>query len=292
MKRNNQAPLAARLWEYQAERSPFIPMVAMAAVSAGVLYRFSHTSFTRYLICVVIITLYLVQVRTADEKKDLEHDNHYYPKRPVQRGLVSLSELATIGRAAIAIQLVLYASFLDPLIFLLGLLSQGYAYLTRREFYVRDWIKPHFFIYYFAHYVQLVILFFVMTDIIHPTSRTAGQLLLFVMLNIAVTELGRKNLPKDQDVAGDTYSSHLGYRGTAIAASLAALLNVAYTAHLMAQNTGPIGWIALPLITTIAVLACAYRYAVKPVKANQTGLANAVMVNYVAAMLGLIVGAR
>src|SRR5580704_1130438 len=150
----HKRPLSLRLWEYQAERSPFVPMVVMAAVTVGVLWRFSHTSIWRYAISTVIVVLYLIQIRVSDEKKDFEHDNDYYKTRPVQRGLITLGELDRVKIFAIFMQLLLYASFLSPQIFLFGLVSQGYAYLTRREFFVRNWIREHFYIYNFSHYVQ------------------------------------------------------------------------------------------------------------------------------------------
>ncbi len=102
----------------------------------------------------MIISLYLIQIRTADEKKDFEHDNKYHPDRPVQRGVVTLNELAIINTMSIVGQLLIYASFANTQIFLLGVLSQSYAFLTRKEFFVRDWIRQHFYIYYISHYVK------------------------------------------------------------------------------------------------------------------------------------------
>jgi 4-hydroxybenzoate polyprenyltransferase len=132
-----QASLAARLWQYQKERSPIIALTIMATTTVGIMARFGSVPVWRYLIAVVIAMLYLIQIRATDEIKDFEHDSHYYPGRPVQRGLVSLDELAAIARYCILGQLILYVSFLNLRILIFGLLSLGYGYLCRREFFAR-----------------------------------------------------------------------------------------------------------------------------------------------------------
>lgn len=284
--------LAARLWDYQAERSPLIPMIIMAAVTVGVLWRFSHASVWRYTASVIIVVLYLIQIRASDEKKDFEHDNQFYRSRPVQRGLVTLGELNSVKWFAVWSQLLLYASFLNWRILLPGLISQGYAYLTRKEFFVRNWIREHFFIYNFSHYIQLIILFFAILNIIEPTGRTYGQLLLFTVLNIAVVELGRKTLAKEADVAKDTYSYYLGYRGTAIAVTVASIINLAVTSWLIWQNPRSLFWLALPALAFLAIVSFANRFGIRPNKSNQELMENSVLLGFVVAMVSVILGAK
>jgi len=289
--RSRQRSLLARLWEYQAERSPFFAMVVLAALIVGVVFHFSHATWLTYLISVVIVVLYLIQIRTSDEKKDFEHDNRYYKNRPVQRGLVTLQELAAVNRVAIVSQLVLYATFWDLHIFALGLISQGYAYLTRKEFFVREWIRQHFFIYNFSHYIQLIILFFAITYIIQPVGISHTQLLIFLVLNIIVVELGRKTKPIKEDVAEDTYSYYFGYKGTAAALIVASLVNLWFIVYMVTQHANMRDWLVLPVAAVIGTAIFAIRYGGNPDKQNQKNMENAVLLTFVASMLGVILGA-
>ena len=63
-------------------------------------------------------------LRIADEHKDFEEDSKYSSYRPVQRGLVTLRELRTIGIALILLQIGT-AVWLD--IRLLGILAIVYV---------------------------------------------------------------------------------------------------------------------------------------------------------------------
>jgi hypothetical protein len=282
--------ILTRLWRYQAERSPLIAIVIMAALTVGVLYHFSKASIIRYLVSVVIVVLYLIQIRASDEKKDFEHDNKYYKNRPVQRGLVSLKELHTVNQIAIVTQLVLYVSFLDLHIFLLGVASQCYAFLTRKEFFVRRWLREHFFLYNISHYIQLIILFFVIIQIIQPTGLSHIQLLLFTILNIAVVELVRKTLPAKDDLARDTYSAHLGYKGAAFAVVLTSIIDAAFSYFLISQHPHRVILIVVPVLALIPVVNYCYHYGINPNKPNQKGMENAVLLMFAASMLSVIIG--
>lgn len=288
--KKDKRPLAVRLWVFQRERAPLYGVLIMAFSTLGVAYVFSEQSLSTYLVAVTILSLYLIQIRTADEKKDFEHDNKYHPNRPVQRGVVSLAELAVINKLSIVGQLLLYASFLDPRIMLLGLLSQGYAFLTKKEFFVRDWIRQHFFIYYFSHYIQLVILFYALVSIIQPTDQSYWLFVLLFMLGVIATEIGRKMFAEEDDTIDDTYSAQLGHTGSAIALSVvssAIVLTVFYFLDKTSQN-----YLALipSVIATGLIYVGAYHYARKPSRKNADNIEKGAGLLYVVAMLSVIFG--
>lgn len=282
--------LVTRLWIYQSERVPLAAIVVLAALTTGVIYRFAETSFYRYLASVVIIVLYLIQIRVSDEKKDFEHDNKFYKNRPVQRGLVTLDELHRIDQFAITTQLVIYASFLNWRIFILGLLSQGYAFLTRREFYIREWLRKHLLTYNLLHQVQLIFLFFAIINIIEPTGISYGQLLLFTLVNIATVELARKTLPASEDAAKDSYSARLGYKGVAVALTIFAILAAIFSVYIISQHPHRAIFIVLPVIALIPITSFAYHYAIDPNKSNQKGIENSAILMFIACMLSVILG--
>jgi hypothetical protein len=284
-------PLLARLWVFQSERAPLYGVLIMALVTCGAIYNFADTPLRNYLTAAAIVALYLLQIRTADEKKDFEHDNKYHPNRPVQRGVVTLSELAVVNKICIAGQLLLFASFLDMRIFVLGLISQGYAVLTKKEFFVREWIRQHFFIYYITHYMQLVILFYAMTQIIQPSGVNPWILVMFFMTGIITTELGRKMYPADEDTTDDTYSAQLGHKGSAIAISAFATLMSLMVFYLIDRGTQHFVVGVLPIMVLGLVYLRAYHYAGDPDKDNSNNIEKASNLMYLTCMLSVILGA-
>lgn len=283
--------LPVRLWIFQRERAPLHGVAIMALVTCGVIYNFADSPLRNYLIAAAIVALYLLQIRTADEKKDFEHDNKFHPNRPVQRGVVTLAELAVVNKLSIALQLLLYASFLDIRIFLLGILSQGYALLTKKEFFVREWIRQHFFIYYITHYMQLVILFYAMTQIIMPAGISPWVFVMFFMTGIITTELGRKMYAVEDDTTDDTYSAQLGHKGSALAISVFATWMTATVFYLINRGGQYFIWGLLPLAVLCLVYFYAYHYAFGPDKKNADNIEKGSNLMYLACMLGVIIGA-
>ncbi len=290
-KKKDTRPLAVRLWVFQRERAPLYAVLIMTLVTTGVAYTFADTPIKNYLVAATIIMLYLLQIRTADEKKDYEHDNKYHPDRPVQRGVVTLQELAVVNKFCIGLQLLLYASFLDWRIFGLGLLSQGYAILTKKEFFVREWIRQHFYIYYLSHYVQLVILFYAMTQIIEPSGVNPWVFVGLFMAGVITTELGRKMFAVEDDTTDDTYSAQLGHSGSAVAISLLATIMTLIAFYLINRGAQDYLWIIAPVISLGLLINNAYHYAIEPNKKNANNIELASNVMYVVTMLSVILGA-
>ncbi len=284
-------PLLIRLWVFQSERAPLYGVLIMALVTNGVIYNFAHSPLRNYLTAVTIVGLYLLQIRTADEKKDFEHDNKFHPNRPVQRGVVTLGELAVVNKISIALQLLLFASFLDKRIMLLGLMSQGYAVLTKKEFFVREWIRKHFYIYYITHYMQLVILFYGMTQIIQPQGINPWIFVMFFMTGIITTELGRKMYPAEEDTTDDTYSAQLGHKGSAFTISLFATWMAVVVFYLISRGTQHFIWVILPIGVLGLLYVNAYHYAIDPNKKNSKNIEKASNLMYLMCMLGVILGA-
>lgn len=290
-RRKDSRLLAARLWAFQAERAPLYGVLTMALITCGVIYNFANSPLRNYLTAVAIVALYLLQIRTADEKKDFEHDNIYHPDRPVQRGVVTLGELAVVNKVSIASQLVLYVSLLDARIMLLGLLSQSYAFLTKKEFFVREWIRQHFFIYYITHYTQLVILFYALAQIIRPNDISPWVFVAFFMSGIVTTELGRKMYPVEEDTTDDTYSAQLGHSGSAIALAVFASMMTSWVFYLIGRGNGAYLWGMFCISVLGMLFFSAFRYAHKPDKPNADRVEKSSNLMYLASMLSVILGA-
>jgi 4-hydroxybenzoate polyprenyltransferase len=153
------------------------------------------------------------QLRVADEFKDFEDDCKYSPQRPVQRGLVSLSELGVLALVLALVQIlaVLVLNFkLLPFLFLVW----AYEFLMAREFFLSSWLRARPFAYLVSHMFILVLsdLFICACDFL-DSSFEPGLLWFFVasFFSGVVIELGRKMKSKNEERPGvETYSQILG----------------------------------------------------------------------------------
>jgi 4-hydroxybenzoate polyprenyltransferase len=253
---------------YQRERFPLAghgPLVAAfsaSAVSFSSILR-GHIAVPSWRACLVAFLtslLFFLQLRIADEFKDYEEDARFRPYRPVQRGLVTLRELAWVGIAGAAAQLALALWLHPPLAWLL---VPAWAYLTlmTREFFIPRWLKSHPVVYMTSHMMILPLVDFYATACdwsVAGLRRPPDGLLWFLAvsyLNGLVIEIGRKTrAPSDEERGVETYTALWGVKG----AVLAWLGAVALTAVAAWQASVRIGMErATVLFLAALVAACA-----------------------------------
>ena len=157
-----------RWWTYQKERFPlsaYIPLMATFGFSS-ISYslhlhkpeaRFSDLSIPQAVTAILTTLFWFMLLRIADEHKDYEEDMQYRPYRPVQRGLVKLSELRAIG-IVLALSLIGMSVWVDWR--LLGLLAMAGLWFTLMslEFGVPKWLKAHPTVYLLSHMLLLPLL--------------------------------------------------------------------------------------------------------------------------------------
>jgi 4-hydroxybenzoate polyprenyltransferase len=145
----------------------------------------------------------------------------------VPRGLVTLGELTTLGRAAGLIQLAL-ALWLAPRLLPFLLAVWGYMALMRHEFFAREWLqgKPVVVILTHMPVMPLIDLYATACDWLPAGARMAAGLRWFLFasfLNGVVVEVGRKiRAPEREEEGVETYTALWG-RHRATAAWLAAM---------------------------------------------------------------------
>lgn len=260
--------LIRRYWIYQWERLPLIPLILMGLIQGSAVMTANDVfSWTRLLAVTVLATAYLLQIRFADEPKDFEHDNKFYPTRPIQRGVITLSELRLLRNAMIIIFFVVALVLQSWTIFLLACLQQLYSLLTRKEFYLRDWLRDHFLTYMFSHYFQLLILSWLTISILQVPE---GQKLIyfgFALLSIAVVEISRKMESADNK-AGDNYSAALGITKSAgYFLGLAVALGI-YTVWILKRIDGNLNALWISLVAVLFTGFYSYQYVKAPNKRN------------------------
>jgi 4-hydroxybenzoate polyprenyltransferase len=241
-------PLFVRLWVYQAERFPLvkhgllIAAFATSGVCVSALLRGSTPDPRAILVALVVLFGFFVQLRVADEHKDLEDDTRFRPERPVPRGLVTLGELRAVALIAAAVQIAATWALHPPLLAALALVW-GWMALMSAEFFAPAWLKARPLLYLVSHMaiMPLIDLYATACDWAPAEAHreTFGfGLAAFLALsfaNGAVIEIARKSwAPEDEREGVDTYSKlwgrpHAGAAiGLALAGGLIAALLVAW----------------------------------------------------------------
>ncbi|MEX2586819.1 MAG: UbiA family prenyltransferase [Actinomycetota bacterium] len=169
-------------------------------------------------------------LRVFDEHKDANLDLRHYPDRLLSRGVITLAELRTVAAAAIAIEL-LSGLLSSPAALLAVVISLFFSWVLLREFFVPAWLRARFMLYAVAH--MLIMPMLTATIFSFTTGRPFWEApwlfwayALADFFAFANWEISRKiRLPEDELPGVDTYSRHLGIRGSLRALHLLRLLN-------------------------------------------------------------------
>jgi len=270
---------ARRWWIYQRERFPLLahgPLIAafsFCAVSFSALLRGAHGWPAAGAIVVAFANSFcaFLQLRLADEFKDLEEDTRYRPYRPVPRGLVTLRQLGWLWAGSALVQASL-ALWLDWR--LLGWLALTWLYLAgmSKEFFVRDWLKARPVTYLWTHMLIMPLIDFYATacDWLPALGGHAphglGWFVATSFCNGIVIEIGRKlRAPEAEEIGVPTYTAQWG-RPRAVAAWLGALAATLLCAGLAARRIG----FVTPVLCVLGVLlslaaAASFSFLKKPV---------------------------
>ena len=215
-----------RYYNYTHSRFPLVPLALHCGLAALVLATISVSDPVASLWNGLIYLLFLLHMRVLDEYKDKSFDDHNYPDRPVQAGLVTLQELKRIGWVNFGLMALLVLAQWPPAGWLIFIFAIGYSALMYREFFIPRFWERSPAQYLLSHQVVLLILF------LGFLSRELGQAppirmlaaILFVYATVLIIELGRK-VNRRYDPRGrettDTYAFVWGSRLTLNLISLA-----------------------------------------------------------------------
>jgi 4-hydroxybenzoate polyprenyltransferase len=297
--------LAARLWEYQAERFPvfkhgiLIVAFGSSAVCLSALLRGGWPNGFAIVVAVLVLFGLFFQLRVADEHKDNEDDTKYRPERPVPRGLITLAELRAVAIVVGAMQLALTA-WLDWRLIGLLLLVWGWLALMTKEFFVPKWLKPRPIAYMVSHMaiMPLIDLYATACDWLpagdgghEGFGLTLGAFLLLSLVNGSSIEIARKCWAPAMEREGvETYSKLWRPARAGIAVMVIILVGLALSAFINVRSGAGL-WMLAGLILVSAWAAwCAIDYAGTPTpktsKAIETASGVFVAANYL--LLGVI----
>lgn len=216
------AGLARRLWLYQAERFPLgKTAVLLAAFSAASISVSAHLAdrplphWSLFVAAWLVAIIFLFQLRTCDELKDLEDDRRYRPERPIPSGLVSLRLILSLASVAALAAIGLTLSITPALLIPLALVWLWLGLMTA-EFFVPAWLKARPFVYLVSHMAIMAFIDLYLTGaewVRHGWLPPAGMwvFLGLSLVNGCVLEIGRKTwAPASERPGVETYSALLG----------------------------------------------------------------------------------
>lgn len=256
-----------RWWTYQRERFPIVANGLLVAAfsfcavsySAQLRGHLAIPPWRELIVAFATSFTFFLQLRIADEFKDFEEDLKYRPYRPVQRGLVSLSELAMLFVLCAVLQASL-AIWFQPKLLVLLLITWIYLALMSKEFFVNDWLRRRPITYMLSHMVimPLIDLYASSTDWINYLSSPPRGLIWFLLAsycNGLVIEIGRKvRSPADEENGVQTYSSLWGAKRAAWIWVFVITLTAALGCVAGSFTTSP--WLVACMLAS-GVVACA-----------------------------------
>ena len=226
---------------YLSERFQIIPLSILVASDILVIYRITYDQnilIWKYVISFIFIILYLFHNRLADDRRDFDFDNKFYPNRAVQKGLINLRQINHLSYIAILFMVIIAGifSFLSLTIFTLLIL---YTLIAKKDFFLPiDFKEKHLFGYNFLNMLQILSLqIFIYVSIIDSLDFThfIYSHILFVFILSIQVEISRKIKP-EKSLANDLYSDRMGM-GRAILLwgvfGIFSIINSAYLAYII-----------------------------------------------------------
>lgn len=297
--------LAARLWEYQAERFPvfkhgaLIAAFGASAVCLSALLRGATPGLLSIVVAVLVLFGLFFQLRVADEHKDNEEDTRYRPERPVPRGLVTLAELRTVAIMVGVFQLMLSALLGWMLVGLLLLVWAWMAVMTK-EFFVPEALKRRPLLYLVSHMMVMPLIDLYATacdwgpagvEAHDGFGLTLGAFLLLSLVNGSAIEIARKSWAPEQEREGvETYSKLWSPERAGVVLMAVLLAGLAISAFVHVRSGAGV-WFLFGLLLSAAWAAwTAIDYAAKPTprasKALELSSGIYVLANYL--LLGVL----
>lgn len=283
--------LVYRFWQYQKERFPLAVLLFTTLVTAGSSWSLSRAPLRLAVLVFFTMLLYMFHSRGFDEVKDYEHDSLNYPERPLQRGLITRPELILLTCGAIILEIIFNLFFNTQKGIFWYFVAFGYSLLTKKEFFIRDWLRNHFFLYNFLHLLQIGIFqIYVYATLAPIRQNVLVWHWLLVLLLVFLMEFARKMRAREADYADDTYSAKLGSKWVSVVYVLIFFVSLFFVQQIIGSSLQLV--LILPVV--IAILACrlAYRYAFYQNAKNSKMVQASAFFFYLACHLTIMLGIK
>jgi 4-hydroxybenzoate polyprenyltransferase len=253
---------------------------------------------TSQIVCLYLaVTLFYFKLRLYDEVKDYELDVVINKHRPLPRGLLNHKDMYKGMIFCILGELTLFQASGVEAYFAL-LIAVLYSLLMYKEFFIREYIRPHLTTYAMTHtivtsFLSLAIFSFLTKESFIKVVQDKN-FLLFAFINwllFNIFEFGRKTfstVEERDDV--DTYSSLFGRKGAALLVISQRVLSAVLIVQLPMFQTKMIviSFVALLLFLLVISLKYIYQDAVKNAKLFRVMSSAYIVIFYLILTVGLV----
>lgn len=270
MSKNNSPSLLARFYLYQKQRFPIIFLLIATfpvVLSSEVVVAQNKAGFLKITLILIASLSYFFHIRVTDEYRDFRHDSIYHNDRPVQKGIMPLADLKKLDIVA-AIILLAVAVFSNIYIFVIALVLVAYTFLARKEFFLAEKIRKHFFIYNAVNLIQMLLLQIFVYSFFFKSFYLNNVIIthfLFIATGTFLFEFLRKiKTPQTESSGKDTYSWHLGFGRSILFYALIVSLNAVLFFVLAAKMSLKLGlWLPTSLLFVVILFLYAYLHWIK-----------------------------
>jgi 4-hydroxybenzoate polyprenyltransferase len=205
--------------KYQQERFPLLVLIPISLSGViGTSVVLGVHSWLTILLATCLTVTFLFHIRVIDEIRDFSHDTTFHPHRPIQKNIISIKELKILRR--VSLLLFFGISLFSFNTFMIATILFVYSSLAGRDFFSANRIRKHFHIYNILNMIQLMglqIVVYTMFNWNYHFSKIIIAHIILVFLLSALIEVVRKiKLEENETLGRDTYSHHLGYKGSII----------------------------------------------------------------------------
>ncbi len=235
-------------------------MIQNSTLDFRIFFEMLFQAIFSYLSLYLGVIFFYFKLRLYDEIKDYELDCVINPLRPLPRGLLKHQDLYYGIAVCLIIEQLCFIPFgINAQLLLLA--AQAYSLLMYKEFFIRDYIRPHLTIYAIIHTVVTSFLTFAILGALKNQSfleSYTDHTNLYIALNnwilFNIFEFGRKTYAKEEEREGvDSYSSLF----TPYGAFLLQLIQIILSHFFIFQIFGKNSILGLSILLTLFLLISA-----------------------------------
>lgn len=211
------------------------------------------------------VTLFYFKLRLYDEVKDYELDVVINPHRPLPRGLLKHKNMFQGMFLCIILELLFFSTQGQNATLSIAM-AILYSLLMYKEFFIKDYIRPHLTTYAISHTVVTSLLtmaiFTFITQKSYSEILSDKNIFYFSLTNwmlFNIFEFGRKTyMPSEERPNIDTYSSLFGKIGAVLLVVSQAIISYLLTINITVLHNNFIIFALLALLLLLALSSILY----------------------------------
>ena len=236
-----------KLYQYFSYRFPLVALSVFALLLIAAIHKQLDIAINLQSLFLysLLYVGFLLHLRLLDEFKDYNYDSKFHPDRPVQKGIVSLSNIKSLAIINV-ISMILLVTYLDSHLLVLFVIALLYSGLMYKEFWINNFWERSSVLYLISHEIIFLPLhyyfFSAITDSLYIFRNLAEiSFFIYTILPIILIEIGRKmnhRYSPNKKKTTDTYAYSWGEQLSTIVFSL--LVVFGFTLYMIfsdAQNS-------------------------------------------------------